>query len=404
MVPPGSVLTRRQPAWLSRRRDGSVTSISAAGEVSWLNPMHPQVQAMLTELILEIATNYDSDGIQFDDHTSLPSDFGYDAFTAALYKRSTGKEPPANAADGAWLKWRADQISGFMLQLAAQLRQKRPGFLVSLSPNYHDFAYKRQLQDWLTWVRQGSVDEVVVQLYRPDLASFETELNRPEFAVSRQSVPTAVGIFTGQRTQPVPIERVVAQAEASRRRGLGAGFFYYETLWEEAQEPAALRKAALDALYRQPAPRRPVAAMAPQPSPALTPAPPRPLPTPSPAPVIIPAPQAPGSPSPAQPGMSVPSAMPAQRSPAPGAPVPERPAPAQGAPVGPAPPASGKAAPTPVPSSGASMPPSVPAPPVSVPASVTAPPVLPDPQEPLPELDPSWGPFNGAPPEPTLLQ
>jgi uncharacterized lipoprotein YddW (UPF0748 family) len=378
MVPPGSVLTRRQPAWLSRRRDGSVTSISAAGEVSWLNPMHPQVQALLTELILEIATNYDSDGIQFDDHTSLPSDFGYDAFTAALYTRSTGREPPANAADGTWLKWRADRISAFMQQLATQLRQKRPDFLISLSPNYHDFAYKRQLQDWLTWVRQGSVDEVVVQLYRPDLASFEAELTRPEFAVSRQRVPTAVGIFTGQRTQPVPIERVVAQAEASRRRGLGAGFFYYETLWEEAQEPAALRKAALDALYRQPAPRRPVAAAAPRPSPAPTP-----------------------------PGTSVPSGMPAQRSPAPGAAVPERPAPAQGPRVGPAPPAPGKAAPTPVPSSGASTPPSVPAPPVSVPPSFSVPPpppLLPGPSESPGGLDPSWGPFNGAPPEPAIPQ
>lgn len=386
MVPPGSVLTRRQPAWLSRRRDGSATSISAAGEVSWLNPMHPQVQAMLTELILEIATNYDSDGIQFDDHTSLPSDFGYDAFTAALYKRSTGREPPANAADGAWLKWRADRISAFMQQLATQLRQKRPGFLVSLSPNYHDFAYKRQLQDWLTWVRQGSVDEVVVQLYRPDLASFEAELTRPEFAVSRQRVPTAVGIFTGQRTQPVPIERVVAQAEASRRRGLGAGFFYYETLWEEAQEPAALRKEALDALYRQPAPRRPVAAGA--------------QPTPSPAPVTTPAPLAPRSPSPAQPGTSVPTGLPAQRPPASGAPAPGSPAPVRAAPVDQAPVAPGTA---PAPSSGAPATPSVPAPPVSMPAPVSVPPpppVLPGPPESPGDLDPSWGPFNGAPPEP----
>ncbi len=409
MVPPGSVLTRRQPAWLSRRRDGSVTSISAAGEVSWLNPMHPQVQAMLTELILEIATNYDSDGIQFDDHTSLPSDFGYDAFTSALYKRSTGREPPANAADGVWLKWRADRISAFMQQLATQLRQKRPGFLVSLSPNYHDFAYKRQLQDWLTWVRQGSVDEVVVQLYRPDLASFEAELTRPEFAVSRQRVPTAVGIFTGQRTQPVPIERVVAQAEASRRRGLGAGFFYYETLWEEAQEPAALRKEALDALYRQPAPRRPVAAAAPRPSPALTPAAPaapRPLPTPSPAPVTTPAPLAPGSPSPAQPGASVPNGMPAARPPATGAPAPESPAPAQAAPVDPVPVAPGTApASSPGASATPSVPvqPSVPAPPVSMPAPVSVPPpppLLPGPPESPGALDPSWGPFNGAPPEP----
>lgn len=296
MVPPGSVLTRRQPDWLSRRRDGTLTSVSAAGEVSWLNPLHPRVQAMLTELLLEIATQYDSDGIQFDDHTSLPSDFGYDATTTALYRRSTGREPPANAADGAWLKWRADRISAFMQQVATQLRQKRPGFLISLSPNYHDFAYKRQLQDWLTWVRQGSVDEVVVQLYRPDLASFEAELNRPEFAASRQRVPTAVGILSGQRTQPVPIERVVAQAQAARSQGLGSAYFYYESLWEQTPEPVEWRKAALASLFRQPAPRRSVApppaasapgaaVQPPSPQPVGTPAgppPPPPLPPPPP--------------------------------------------------------------------------------------------------------------------------
>jgi len=256
MVPPGSVLTRRQPDWISRRRDGSDTSTSAAGVVSWLNPMHPQVQALLTELITEIASQYDADGIQFDDHTSLPHDFGYDRFTTELYQRSTGKLPPANPSDGAWVKWRADRISAFMRQLHARLQQQRPGFLVSVSPNYYDYAYKLQLQDWLTWLKQGSLDELVVQIYRPDLASFEAELNRPEFQASRQRVPTAVGILTGQRTAPVPIERVLAQAEAARRRGLGAAFFYYESLWEQAQEPADLRKAALDALYRQPAPRR----------------------------------------------------------------------------------------------------------------------------------------------------
>ena len=283
MVPPGSVLTRRQPDWLSRRRDGTVTSVSAAGEVSWLNPLHPRVQAMLTELLMEIATQYDSDGIQFDDHTSLPSDFGYDAYTTGLYRRSTGREPPANAADGAWLKWRADRISTFMQQVATQLRQKRPGFLVSLSPNYHDFAYKRQLQDWLTWVRQGSVDEVVVQLYRPDLASFEAELNRPEFAASRQRVPTAVGILSGQRTQPVPIERVVAQAQAARSQGLGSAYFYYESLWEQTPEPAELRKAALASLFRQPAPRRPVAPLpaASPPGAAVQPASPQPVGSPA---------------------------------------------------------------------------------------------------------------------------
>ncbi|MEB3170012.1 MAG: family 10 glycosylhydrolase, partial [Synechococcaceae cyanobacterium] len=154
-----------------------------------------------------------------------------------------------------WLQWRANKLTAFMAQLHKAVQAQHPGALVSLSPNYHDFAYKRQLQQWREWVRRGSVDELVVQLYRPDLESFEAELARPELAESRQRIPVAIGVMAGQRTRPVPIALVSAQAEAARARGLGVGFFYFETLWQRSDEPAALRQDALARLFPEPAPR-----------------------------------------------------------------------------------------------------------------------------------------------------
>ncbi|KEF41094.1 MAG: hypothetical protein ER33_13295 [Cyanobium sp. CACIAM 14] len=249
MAPPTSELARLHPGWLSRKRDGGTTSISAAGEVVWLNPFHPEVQAFITELVLEILTTYDADGIQFDDHMSLPREFGYDEVTRAAYRQDTKKEPPADPADPAWVKWRADRITAFMDQLRRTIRSRRPDAIVSVSPNYHDFAYKLQLQDWLTWVRRGIADEIVMQVYRPDLASFSAQLQRPEVSESRGRVPTAVGIMTGQRTSPVAIELIRAHALAARERGLGMVFFYYETLWEQAAEPAAERQAGFAELF-----------------------------------------------------------------------------------------------------------------------------------------------------------
>jgi len=38
--------------------------------------------------------------------------------------------------------------------------------VVSLSPNPHSFAVNKYNQNWLAWVRQGIVDEVVLQIYR----------------------------------------------------------------------------------------------------------------------------------------------------------------------------------------------------------------------------------------------
>jgi len=252
MAPPSSELASRHPDWLSRRRDGGLTSISAAGEVVWLNPFRPEVQQLITELVLEIVERSGADGIQFDDHMSLPSEFGYDPFTLALYRRASGRDAPADPQDPAWVQWRADQITAFMVRLHKELKTRHPGALVSVSPNYHDFAYKLQLQHWRDWVRRGIVDELVVQLYRPDLESFRTELQRPELAESLQRIPVAIGILAGQRTRSVPMALIEAQTLAARERGLGVAFFYFETLWQRADEAAALRQEAFARLFAAP--------------------------------------------------------------------------------------------------------------------------------------------------------
>lgn len=256
MAPPSSELATRHPQWLTQKQDGGKTSISAAGEVVWLNPFHPEVQAFITEMVMEVISKYDGDGIQFDDHMSLPVDFGYDSYTMALYKKETKKDPPSNPKDAAWMTWRANKITTFMESLKQQVREVKPKAIMSISPNYYDFAYKLQLQDWLAWVRQGIADEIIVQLYRPDLASFDPELNRPEISESQQKIPTAVGIMSGLRHQPVTMSVVDAQVRATQRRGLGVCFFYFESLWTTAPESPDTRLAALQQMFPAPAPRR----------------------------------------------------------------------------------------------------------------------------------------------------
>jgi uncharacterized lipoprotein YddW (UPF0748 family) len=58
------------------------------------------------------------------------------------------------------MRWRADKITAFMVQLNQAVKARKPNAIFSISPNYYDFAYKFQLQDWLAWVRQNIVDEL----------------------------------------------------------------------------------------------------------------------------------------------------------------------------------------------------------------------------------------------------
>ncbi len=255
MAPLTSELASNHPDWLTQKQDGTQTSITAAGEVAWLNPFHPEVQKFITDLVMEIITQYDADGIQFDDHMSLPVDFGYDKYTINLYTQETGSPPPPNPHAQAWKQWRADKITAFMIQLNQAVKARKPNAIFSVSPNYYDFAYKYQLQDWLNWVRLGVVDELVVQLYRNDLDSFYSKLTSPELLETQQLIPTGIGIMAGLRNRPVSMQQIQSQVRAAKQRGLGATFFYYESLWDYAPEPVEQRQAGFLELFANPAVR-----------------------------------------------------------------------------------------------------------------------------------------------------
>ncbi|MCH4904158.1 family 10 glycosylhydrolase [Cylindrospermopsis raciborskii CHAB3438] len=236
MTPNTGELALNKPDWLTKTRGGAVVSMSAAGEVSWLNPFHPQVQKFIIDLLVELTNNYDIDGIQFDDHTSLPHEFGYDDYTVNLYKQETGKNPPDNSQDPEWIAWRANKITEFMVRLNHTIKQIKPKLIFSVSPNYYNHAYKFQLQDWLNWVRLNIVDELVMQVYRSDLESFTSKIARNEIQEVRQIIPTGIGIMAGLRTSPVPMQQITKQVRTVQREELGIVFFYYETLWNRSPE------------------------------------------------------------------------------------------------------------------------------------------------------------------------
>ncbi len=255
MAPPSSELALAHPDWLTQRQDGSQTSGSAAGEVVWLNPFKPEVQQFITSLVAEIAVRYDIDGIQFDDHTALPSDFGYDPYTMALYQQETEQPVPSNPRDPAWMRWRADKITDFVAQLNQTVKQYRPKAIFSVSPNPYDTAYNSFLQDWVGWINRGLVDELLVQVYRWDMHSFTDQILRPEIQMAQTQIPVGIGILTGLRNRPMPMAMVQSQVMRSTAQGLGVAFFYYESLWYDAPESVAERQASFRDLFSVPASR-----------------------------------------------------------------------------------------------------------------------------------------------------
>ncbi|MEL6496194.1 MAG: glycoside hydrolase family 10 protein [Cyanobacteria bacterium J06623_7] len=252
MAPADSELARRHPEWLTSRQDGS--TIWWEGKVHqrvWLNPLRPDVQRFMTDLLVEIVSNYDIDGIQLDDHFGYPSELGYDDYTVSLYRNEHGGQfPPSDPKNPEWVQWRADKITSYVETLFAEIKQHNPQAIVSVSPNPQHFSLNSFLLDWYKWERKGLIEELIVQVYRDRQDSFKRELTQPEILVAQKHIPVGIGILSGLKGRNVTWNQIAEQVSISRERQYaGVSFFFYESLWNLAIESADERQAALKDLF-----------------------------------------------------------------------------------------------------------------------------------------------------------
>lgn len=257
MAPSDSSLAKRHPEWLTSRRDGSKIWLEGKHDRVWLNPFRPEVQNFIQNLVVEIVSKYDVDGIQFDDHFGLPAELGYDAYTTKLYKQEhLGKNPPANPQDPEWVRWRANKITQYLQKVFKAVKTRKPKCIISIAPNPQRVSYKLFLADWEKWERQGLVEELVLQVYRNDLKVFIQELNYPEVKIAKKHIPVSIGILSGLKDRSVASAQIQSQVEVSRDQGFaGVSFFFYETLWNLSQEKPPTRQSAFKSLFVQPKPR-----------------------------------------------------------------------------------------------------------------------------------------------------
>lgn len=239
MAPVASELAQLHPHWLTQRLNGD--TIWLEGNIHprvWLNPLHPEVQQFITDLVVEIVTNYDVDGIQFDDHFGYPADFGYDDWTIELYKQEhNGQIPPQDYQDDQWIRWRAQKITDYMQSLFTSIKTANHQAIISVSPNPQGFSLNQYLLDWETWERKGLIEELVLQVYRHNLKDFKQELNQPEVVTARSHIPVSIGILTGLKGQPIAFNQIQDQIETVREQEFaGVSLFFYESLWNFAPE------------------------------------------------------------------------------------------------------------------------------------------------------------------------
>lgn len=244
-----NAILAQHPHWAARDRHGRVVE---DGGLRWLNGLHPDVQAFVQELMLEVAERYPVDGLQGDDRIALPCSGGHDALTLAQFRRAGGgwRSPPADH-DRAWTRFRCAGISAWVRQTGQRLHQLRPDLIWSMAPAPLPSGRRRLMQDSARWLQEGSVDWLVPQFYRHTLAGYRQVLHHNQrHWPPGPRVRVAAGLTLVAHGQPVDGPTLQAMLQHGSRQGLrGVVVFHYGHLM--AADPAVrqvLSQRAGDAL------------------------------------------------------------------------------------------------------------------------------------------------------------
>ncbi len=166
-------LWKQKPDWLSRDIKGS--EIAPNGFV-WMNPLHPEARIFLLDLVLEAIDKYDIDGIQIDDRIVWPYvTMGYDDTTRKIYAAEhNGAQPPDDHKDPAFMAWRSAKVNEYSKWFTQEIRARKPGLLVSLSPAVYPWSYDYYLLDWPAWSGWQASDRITGAPVRNAAAQAQT--------------------------------------------------------------------------------------------------------------------------------------------------------------------------------------------------------------------------------------
>lgn len=222
----------KYPGWAGKNSKGELLKKNG---FFWWNAMNPEVQTFLQKLLLEVVKKYDVDGVQGDDRLpAMPAEGGYDSFSIEMYKNEfSGKLPPKDAKDPAFIQWKANKISDFGRKLYESVKKEKPACLVTWAPSIYPWSKEQYLQDWPQWLKGGYVDMIIPQLYRYNIEAYEKILKELTNQVSEKvrgkifpGILTSLG--DGYRVNPIMLKQMI---ELNRKYGYnGEVFFYYESV------------------------------------------------------------------------------------------------------------------------------------------------------------------------------
>lgn len=158
---------RLHPDWLLQ----DVNTNFFIGNQYTFDPGHPEVQKHTFNVAMDIVTNYNVDGLNFDYIRYSGTAEGYNPVTVARFNQRFGRSGQPATTDVLWKQFRRDQITGLLRKIYLNVMAVKPGVKISAdtitwAPGpandtewYNSSAaWNSVLQDWRGWMEEGILD------------------------------------------------------------------------------------------------------------------------------------------------------------------------------------------------------------------------------------------------------
>jgi len=225
------------PDWFldKLRQEGRLQKDPEGQEIKWLCPSHPENQKLEVESMLEVALNYDVDGVHFD-YIRYPSSKG--CYCEGCHKRfqeDTGiqvQDWPGEVLRGPkrepFLAWRAEQITRVVREVYRRAHKAKPHIKISAAVFGSWLRTRESIgQDTLRWINEGYLDFVCPMDYTSSNRSL-TKLTTLQVAKTAAQIPLYIGIGDWRLKDGA---QLIDQINIARRLGAdGFILFHYDNL------------------------------------------------------------------------------------------------------------------------------------------------------------------------------
>jgi uncharacterized lipoprotein YddW (UPF0748 family) len=246
--------------WLNQTDTGVLWTSSAGYQ---FDPGHPGVQQHTFNVCMDIVTNYNVDGLNFDYIRYDGPQWGYNPVSVARFNARYGRAGQPASSDEVWKQWRRDQVTALVRKVYLSSVAAKPGVKISAdtitwAPGVTDDtgwtnsarAYTDVLQDWRSWMQEGILDLNIPMAYFDLAGAYTTSwTNWNNFAKDRRfnrHVVIGPGIYLNSISNAIVEMRHVRRPSPGGNYAEGICCYSYRTTNKDGVSRATFQNALVN--------------------------------------------------------------------------------------------------------------------------------------------------------------